>query len=87
MENIFTILACSFYCKIWTNIKMISINYKIIYNMFYVKKLDKTFKKKKYYSSPSIWWPANRQVIATNLGNLYLKKFHITYIFISGENI
>ena len=48
MENIFSILACLFYCKIWTNLKMFSINYKIIYKMFYVKKLDKTFKKKNH---------------------------------------
>ena len=74
MENIFSILTFLFYCKIWTNLKMFSINYKIIYKMFYVKKLDKTFKKKKDYSSPYIWWPANRQVKATNSRYLYLKK-------------
>ena len=73
MKNIFSILACLFYCKIWTNLKMFSINYKIIYKIFYVKKLDKTFKKKKKnYSSPSIWWPANRQVKATNLLHIFL---------------
>ena len=52
MENIFGILACLFYCKIWTNLKMFSINYKIIYKIFYVKKLDKTLKKKKTIALP-----------------------------------
>ena len=45
-ENIFSILPCFFHCKIWSNLKIFSVDRKILCKCFTFKNLVKHFTKK-----------------------------------------
>ena len=58
--NIFSILPCFFHCKIWSNLKIFSIDRKILCKCFTFKNLGKHFTKKTHsgFPPPSSSWVA-----------------------------